>query len=209
LTPIKENQFDTNNWFEEATEQRSSMVGSGDGTLPSNKLDALTAIYTLLWKPDALNWLLGYGHSVMFSKSYDEQLKKVNSHLTHRFIRYIIRELEEKMEPLKPQTNGSITNNFTVTGNANIAAQSSGFTQNLTINNPEVKEIIAELRGAINNSQLPDDEKESANETADMIEEELGKDNPKPSRITKLLALLPYTDSLLGIREKIIALISQ
>lgn len=208
LSPIKENQFDTPTWFNEATKERSSMVGSADGTLPKNQLDALTAIYDLLWDDRAGHLLLSYGHSTMFSRNLDEQLKKVNNHLTIRLIRYIMRRLEEMIEPLKFNQSNSIIHNYHINAPTNLATQSSGFTQNLTINNPDIKDILVELRAAIQNADLPDEEKESANETVDMIEEELAKEEPRPSRVTKLLNLLPPADSLLGITEKITNMVS-
>lgn len=208
LKPIKERNFDSQEWYETSIQQRSSMVGSGDATLPHNKLDALRAIYDMLWNENALNILLDFGHSTMFKKNFDEQLRTVNDKVTSFFVRYIIRQLEEKIELVKPQGNQPIQNNMTINGPANVANQSQNFTQTMHVQNSELQSALSDLRSVIDQSRLSHEDKQDALETADMIEDELQKPNPRKSKIQKIASSFPAIDSLTGIIENIVALIS-
>lgn len=68
IKPIKECNFNSKEWYNNAIEQRSSFIGSGDITLPTDKISALKVIYDLLWSANALDTLLSLGHATMFAK---------------------------------------------------------------------------------------------------------------------------------------------
>ncbi|OCA87332.1 hypothetical protein [Pseudobacillus wudalianchiensis] len=207
LKPIVENEYDTNQWFEKAVNQRSSMVGSGDATLPNKKIDALKVIYDLLWSTNPQDTLIHFGHATMFTKKYNDQLRKVNDSIVTIFIRFIIRELEEKIELVKPQNNQNV-NNWIFNAPTNYANQSTDFTQNIQINNPEVSELLAQMRSVIDSdTSLDSAEKVDAFDTIDMLEEETSKQTPSKRKVEKLIALLPTVDSVLSIGEKIIGII--
>lgn len=195
LQPILNNPFNSQEWYDNAINSQSSMVGSGDATLPLNKIDALKAIYDMLWSDNALNTLMNFGHSTMFTSKLDDQIRKVNDKITSFFVRYIIRELEEKIELVKPQSSENI-NNWHIYAPSNIASQSHNVRQDLRISNPELHQTIANLRTSIIESGLPRTDQSDALETVDMIEEEASKPNPNKNKIGKLLNLLPTAESI-------------
>ncbi|WP_025727756.1 hypothetical protein [Heyndrickxia ginsengihumi] len=205
LKPIKEREYDTNQWYENALNQNSSFIGSGDATLPQNKLDALKVIYDMLWSENALNTLLNFGHATMFAQKYNDQLSKVNDKITNIFIRYIIRQLEEKVEMVKPQSGQSI-NNWYVNAPSNIATQSSDVHQQINIKNPEVQKAVEDLRITVEKSKLTSQEKDDALEIIDMIEDEVTKELPSKSKLQKIVSLLPAVDNLVSIGANLIGL---
>jgi hypothetical protein len=197
LKEIKDNDTNTAEWYNKA-------VDSGNGTLPQNRLDAMTVIYDLLWEEGAYNRLLNIGHAVMYDRNFSEQIRKVNNSYTNLLIRYIIRQLEYKIELVKPQSSQSVQNihnNFYAP--TNVANQSSNFTQNLEYKHEDLSNMLAELRSLIQQSDLSTEEKDDAFESVEMIEEEAAKDNPKPSRIIKFLELMPNIDKAIDVIEKI------
>ena len=206
LAPVIERPFDSTEWFNQAIESEQSIVGSGDATLPTNKLDALKTIYDLLWDENAQHKLISLGHATMFKRNFNEQIRTINDKLTNLLIRYIIRELEEKIELVKPQSYQGIQN-FYINAPSNIANQSSQVNQTLYTSNPEVQEYIQSLRIAIEQSGLPHSEKQDALETVDMIEEETTKNAPSKTRIQKYLGLLPHLDSIVSIGTNLISLL--
>ncbi|EEK89224.1 MULTISPECIES: hypothetical protein [Bacillus cereus group] len=209
IKPIKECNFNSKEWYNNAIEQRSSFIGSGDITLPTDKISALKVIYDLLWSANALDTLLSLGHATMFAKKYDEQLRKVNDVITFFFIRYISRELENLIEGVKPENMGNQNvNNFNIYAPSNIATNSTNVNQTLQYNNSqELLNLIAELKTAVINSELSEPNKSDALDTIDMIENEATQQPPNTSRVTKLLNLMPSVESIVNIGEKITSLL--
>lgn len=208
LAPIKERTFDSWSWYNQALDSDQGMVGSGNATLPNNKLDALKAIYDILWNEEAGNVLLNFGHATMFKRNYDEQLRTVNDKLTNFFVRFIIRELEEKIELVKPQGNQNVQNWY-INAPANIANNSSHFSQQIDNRKAELHEELTKLRTAITQSNISENEIEDALDTVDMIEEESAKEEPNKTRIQKFLTLLPSADTVVSIASNITNIVSQ
>jgi hypothetical protein len=203
LQPVLTRDFDTDEWFQNVIESRGSFVGSGNGTLPNNKLDALKVIYDLLWDEKALGKLMSYGQNTMFNKNFDEQLRKVNDSLTNLFVRYVIRQLEDKIELVKPQSKQQM-NNWNFYAPANIANQSQYVNQSIQINNPELSSLLVELRNAIINSNISQEEKDDALETTDMIEQEVEKPKFSKGKILKFITLIPQIDKISSCCDSII-----
>ncbi|WP_338749868.1 hypothetical protein [Bacillus sp. FJAT-52991] len=205
LTPILESEFDTQTWFDNAVNQQYSMAGSGDATLPTKKVDALKVVYDMLWSEDAQNTFLDFGFNTMYTKNFNEQLRKVNNNLTNLLIRYITRELEDEIEMIKPQSNQAWNQYNTYNGPTNVANNSSHFTQNVSINNPTLAEYVEQLRIVIDQStELNPEEKQDALETVEMLEEELVKEQPSLTRVQKVLTHLPTVDAFTSIASNIV-----
>lgn len=205
LQPIIENQFDTQTWYKNATENQSSMVGSGDPTLPLKQIDALRAIYDILWDKNAKNLCIEFIYNTMLVKNFDEMIRRFNDNFTKRLIRYVLRKLEDEIELIKPQ-NLPLGNTFnTFNGPTNYATHSNNVKQTVQINNPDLIAIINEMRDVIEKSALLLSDKQDALETVDLIEQEANKPNPSKSRMTKLLTLLPIVDSLTSLGNTLIS----
>ncbi|MCK8824688.1 hypothetical protein [Fuchsiella alkaliacetigena] len=207
LKPIRKNGFDFDSWYEKATKERG-MVGSADGTLPKKELDAYTVIYIMLWAENAKDLILNYGHSSMYCKKFNDQIRKVNKKIISRFIRYIIRQLEEKAKSLKPKPKNPASQIIKNYGQANIANNSSNVNQTLSINQNDYEPLLEQLRSVIKESQLNKAEKEQELEKVAMIQEEISKEDPEPSRIRMLVDWLPNIAAATKLGKEIIELIS-
>lgn len=205
LKPIIENDFDTTAWYNNAVNNRSSMVGSGNPTLPHKQIDALKAIYDILWHENAKNLCIDFIFNTMFTRKFDEMIRRFNDNFTKRLVRYILRKLEDEVELVKPQ-NLNYGNTFnTFHGPTNYVASGNTITQNIQINNPGLIELVNQMRDVIDKSDLSLSEKQDALETIDMLENEVSKENPSKSRISKLLMLLPTIDSLTSLGDTILS----
>lgn len=204
LNPIVNNNYNVQNWYQQATNS-IGMVGSGDPTLPVRKIDALTVIYHMLWNENAQKLIENFTIQTMYSKQFDEMLRKYNASFTNQFIRYILRELENKIEMVKPQAipYGNTFNTFN--GPTNYATNSHSVNQNIQINNPDLIEVINQMREVVDRSTLSLTEKQDALETIEMIENEVSKEKPSPTKVQKMLALLPTVDSLASLADTLIA----
>lgn len=203
LTPIIEREFDTYEWYQNAISSQSSFRGSGNATLPNNRLDAYKVAYDLLWDENALGALLNFGHSTMFKEKYDDQIKVVNNYLSNQLIRYIIRELEDKIELDKPQSQQQIQN-WQFNGPANVSYQSQNSTQSIQLSNHELKSLVDTLRETVTSSQLTQESKEDALDTVNMIDQETSKKEPSKKSLIKLVGLLPQIDKIVTSSESII-----
>lgn len=205
LLPVINNQYDTDAWYSNAIENQSSMVGSGDPTLPTKQIDALKVIYDILWSAEAKNRVINFIYNTMFTKRFDDMINRFNVNFTHRLIRYILRNLEDRIELVKPQSlqYGNTFNTFN--GPTNYVANGHTINQNIQINNPGLLEIVNQMREVIDKCNLPLNEKQDALETIDMIETEVSKQSPSKSRISKLLTLLPTMDSLASLGDTILS----
>ncbi|MGE7546066.1 hypothetical protein [Sporosarcina newyorkensis] len=204
LDPILSNQYKTDDWFNNAVKNRSSMAGSGDPTLPTKQIDSLKVIYDILWDTQAKQTIINLIFNTMFTKKYDEMIRRFNDNFTRRLVRYIIRQLEDKIDLVKPQGIAATSNTWNFSGPTNFANQSSNFTQNIQVNNPDILELVNEMRNIIESSHLNFEEKADGLETIDMIESEVSKPAPSKTKIEKLIAFLPTVESLMSLGETII-----
>lgn len=205
LIPIEENPFASDEWFNNAIKQQSSMAGSGDATLPTKKIEALKIVYDILWSDDAQGEMQSLIFSTMYTSSFDTMISRFHEHFTKLLVRYILRKLEDEIELLKPQAT-SLGNTFnTFNGPTNYATHSQHVNQNIQINNPELLEIVNQMRDMIDRSTLNLTDKQDALETIEMLENEVSKEKPSKTKVQKMLALLPAADTLIALADTLLS----
>lgn len=208
LNPVLHTEFDTQEWFKDAVEQRSSFAGSGKLILPVNKLEKLKLIYDLLWDDNPSQTAIALIFYTMATKKYADCIRNFNNVLTKHLVKYISEELSDMIpvEQIAPVTNYNTT--FNNSSQFNVAQGSHHVTQNMQVNNPDLSENLTKLKDLFkNNLELSSEEKEDAIEILEAVEEETNKEKPKKTVMKSLLNSLPVITEALPLVNNVLEMI--
>ena len=115
-----------------------------------------------------------------------------------RFTMVLIRHIEEKLTEvgIDMGLDDNVTYNIDNKGQVNIANDNSTInaTQNIGLDSDKLVELISNMRNALDES-LTAEEKEEANDSIDIIEQELTSDEPNEKNVKAHFKILKRIDS--------------
>lgn len=209
---------DIEKWHSDALAKMTGWAGSAPLKFPTKIDDRISLMYQLLLaiEEERLNFKdFCIQFFVTGDNSYDSYIARLSEAVTQPLMRELEYKLDEILEslpnsgpkePVPPATlqiihaSGPVVQQLTI-GNNNTQ------TATLTIGNPELARLIAELKSELQKASMDKDDREAAGQIVSSVEAELASSKPKKPVIAALIKALPVVGDVASIAGAILALV--